>query len=193
VSTFDSVNDPFELLCHDQAEKLLRRRMRNFKSLVNGTKGIICFSQCSRSPVQWAHYANRHTGMCLGFDVPDEVLSAVTYVKDRLGFRMDEPWASQGDDPRISEAFLTKYEHWSYEQEVRMFGDLGSPDPTTGLYFCNFDARLALREVAVGYSSPITKADILAAIGDLQAVDVYRMRPAFKSFSMVRDLSKTNW
>lgn len=190
VSTFDSVNDPFELFCHSLGDRELRKRMSSFKKGASESAGMICFSKSMHSPVQWAHYADRHKGVCLGFDIPDSHLETVRYVSERLDFEIDKPWAVGRTDSRVNDAFLTKYEHWSYEEEVRLFGDLGTPDSTTGLYFCAFQEHLRLAEVFVGYASPITKKKLLTILGS-QAADlkIHKVRPAFKRFAMVRHLN----
>ena len=38
----------------------------------------------------WGHYGERHTGICLGFDVPDEMLADVIYAKKLLKLEIDK-------------------------------------------------------------------------------------------------------
>lgn len=189
VSTFDSVNDPFELLCHELGDAELRRQMNEFKKTASAGQGMICFSRSMHSPVQWAHYADRHKGICLGFDIPEKYLAPVKYVSERLDYEIDRPWAEGGIDARVDECFLTKYDHWSYEEEMRLFGDLGKPDRQTGLYFQEYDEHMRLTEIIVGCVSDVKKSDLRTSFGEsIEGVDIYKVRPAFKSFRMVRDL-----
>lgn len=191
ISLFDSVNDPFELYCHSLGDAVLRKRMGEFKKTTAAGKGMICFSRSMSSPVQWAHYANRHKGICLGLEIPSRFLQPVNYVSDRVDFRMDQPWAESGVDERVKECFLTKYDHWSYEEEVRLFGDLGTPDKESGLYFRPFDKDIKLVEVYVGCASEITKQSLVTALGDLaRDVKCFKVRPAFNTFKMVKNLSE---
>ena len=89
---------------------------------------------------------------------------------------------------------LTKYKHWSYEKEVRLFGDLGIKDAEKGLYFQYFGLYLELKEVAVGYKSTVSRRDLDECLGDLIGkVDCYKVRPAFNSFKMVRNRDETLW
>lgn len=194
VSTFDSLNDPFEMLCHNAGDEALRRRLQAFKADVSSKNGIICFSRERTSPVQWAHYADRHTGICLGFDVPADFAMDVVYTGKRLKFEYDpSSWDSSPNSPGY-QAMLTKYKHWSYEKEVRLFGDLGIPDPENGLYFQYFGLHLELKEVAVGYKSEVSRHDLDDHLGDLiSQVDSYKVRPAFNSFRMVRNRDDTLW
>lgn len=189
VSTFDAVNDPFELFCHSLGDEELRKRMGAFKKSAAAESGMVCFSKSMHSPVQWAHYADRHKGLCLGFDVPNVYLAPVKYVSERLDFDLDSPWAEDGVDLRTEDCFLTKYDHWSYEEEVRLFGGLGNPDRQTGLYFQPYDENLKLVEIIVGCASDITRLDLTSRYGgELKDIDIYRVRPAFRSFRMVRNM-----
>jgi len=47
-------------------------------------RGLLRFSRDWHNPVLWSHYASRHTGLCLGFDVPDDCLGPVSYSRKRL-------------------------------------------------------------------------------------------------------------
>lgn len=193
VSTFDSVNDPFELLCHNLGDAEYRRRMGRFKdSLVKG-QGMICFSKSRKSPVQWAHYADRHRGVCLGFDVPDEYVADVIYTEKRLELRAERLF-EEGNHSLTEEVLMTKYKHWEYEEEVRAFGDLGVPDKETGLYFQPFSENLVLKEVAVGFNSEISRSDLSQKLGDLSSgVSCYKVRPSFQSFEMVINQNDALW
>jgi hypothetical protein len=192
VSTFDSVNDPFELFCHSLGDRELRKRMATFKSATSESAGMICFSKSMSSPVQWAHYADRHKGLCLGFEIPDSYLETVRYVSDRLDFEIEKPWVMDKTDPRVHECFLTKYDHWSYEEEVRLFGNLGIPDKKSGLYFYPFGEQVRLVEIFVGCASPVTRKKLLQNLGPQTAdVKMYKVRPSFKRFAMVRHLSRS--
>lgn len=194
ISTFLDLNDPFELLCHNVEDEILRRQMEWFKKDMASRHGMICFSKSSSSPVQWAHYSERHAGICLGFDVPDGFVTEVVYTNNRLDFQrvLEEDW--DGLKPQVNQMLITKYEHWSYEQEVRVFGDLGTPDAATGIYFQRFDENLVLKEVAVGFNSAVTRSELAAHLGDLaDQVECYKVRPAFTSYDMVRNKDDSFW
>lgn len=188
ISTFDSVNDPFELLCHELSDAELRKGMSAFKRLAAAESGMICFSKSMHSPVQWAHYADRHKGICLGFDIPEKYLAPVKYVSERVDYELKRPWFDKGIDPRAEQCFLTKYDHWSYEEEVRMFGELGNADSESGLYFQVYHDDMKLAEIIIGCASDVKIRNLEDSYGrDFHGIDVYKVRPAFKSFRMVRD------
>ena len=67
--------------------RLRGRCFRAFKKEMEQSYGILCFCRTKRNPVLWSHYADKHKGMCLGFDVRDDSLNAVKYVSRRLVFK----------------------------------------------------------------------------------------------------------
>ena len=89
VSRFHDLNDPFELVGVNLAEKGVRKAFREMKENLDGEKGLICFSKSWKNPLLWGHYAEKHTGIALGFDVPDERLSPVIYAKRLLSMKLD--------------------------------------------------------------------------------------------------------
>jgi len=141
LSLFDHLNDPFELQPHSLGEKQLRRINRALREDYFGKKGILCFTSSWRSPVMWAHYAEKHTGVCLGFDVPElrgaeRLLEPVVYAPERLSFLLDSEKDLYGIDAEFVRAMLyTKSREWAYEQEHRVVADLKVKDPITGHYY----------------------------------------------------------
>src|SRR5579859_4794235 len=77
IAQFDDLNDPFELksvnLCnpvHAQAfDGIEKINFEGYKAAVAQRWGVLCFSEEKTDVLQWAHYADRHKGICLGFDV----------------------------------------------------------------------------------------------------------------------------
>ncbi|MBP0945811.1 DUF2971 domain-containing protein [Pseudomonas alliivorans] len=193
VSTFDDLNDPFELMCHDTSDPRLRSQLNQLKQTVEKEQGILCFSKDYSSPVQWAHYADRHRGICLGFDMPEEYLEDVIYRTKRIDFKAQPQDVIDGFDRQLRELLTTKYKHWSYEREVRSFGTLGVPDPSSGLYFSAFSEHMTLKEVIVGSGAAISRADLYEAIGDLEPVVCFKVRAAFRSYTMVKNKDDSLW
>ena len=165
------------------------------KEELSRKRGLLCFSRDWHNPVQWSHYAEKHRGLCLGFDVPEESLGSVTYSGNRITARIEQLTAPRLLDPNTAKSLLlTKFSHWSYEDEVRAFVTLEDRDPGTGLYFAQFSDRLRLREVIVGAASKLTRAHIRAALGDLVfTVAAWKTRLAFSSFRIVRQRNERLW
>ncbi len=190
VSRIQSLNDPFEFLAVSLTESNLRQALLNVKRDLAQTKGLICFSETWRSPLMWAHYAADHTGVCLGFDIPDDRVHAVKYVA-----RRDDPPPPK--DMLTQEfaqgLFLKKFSHWKYEQEYRAVVALSDCQKDDGLYFVPFSDELALRQVIVGSESKFQREDIESAVGGIRDVEMFKARPAFRTFRIVRQQRKDLW
>ena len=74
------------------------------KTQLNETKGLICFSRTWSNPLLWGHYAEKHTGIALGFDVPDQLLSQVLYTSQRVRIDVD----SKTKRPKLDEALVNQ-------------------------------------------------------------------------------------
>ena len=186
ISNFMSVNDPFEFFSMITADKINRDSLKETKIQLASKYGFLCFSESWKSPVQWAHYAERHTGLCLGFDIPKSLLKKIDYVDNRF----ELPTAPQQED--MERLLKTKYSHWSYEQEHRMWAELKNKEETH--YFRDFDDFLILKQVIVGHKSDITRDELNTALGDLSTkCETFRARPAFTTFDMVKQKDENVW
>ena len=83
VARIDYLNDPFEFAAVDLSDRIFRLNVEQWKRDLSKDYGILCFSKFWDNPVQWTHYADRHKGLCLGFDVPDEYLVKINYCSTR--------------------------------------------------------------------------------------------------------------
>lgn len=195
IATFFELNDPFELFGISLGDPELRRAFRMMKEELAANRGLLCFSRHWHNPVQWSHYAARHKGLCLGFDIPDEHLGEVNYSRKRLIAETETFRDPRQFDVETARRFLfTKYSHWRYESEVRSFVTLEDKDPERNLYFVPFSEKLRLAEVIVGAESDITRATLDAALGDLaKQVTRIKARLAFKTFRVVRQRSDKLW
>ena len=234
IARINELNDPFELMGVELSNCELRQAMENMKEDVSAKLGILCFSESWESPVQWAHYANRHKGLCLGFDVPKRFLTKVNYCDKRLPAdhfiathaadaasikaemtdyigqpesieereekrekffeivlpqRLREITESDQKGLAMMENILsTKFSHWEYEKEYRVFRELDQEVWADGLYFAKFSNELDLKEVIVGVRSSITLKDVRDALGKIaNSVIVDKAREDFCEFAMVRD------
>lgn len=192
IATLPDINDPFELAvcCRDQAR---RRALRETRLDWARKFGMLCFSSDWHNPVQWSHYAEKHRGMCLGFDVPDDLLVQVRYAK--MPPQLDWNAIESGGELGRAEMMRwssTKFEHWAYEDERRVFLALEEADDD-GRYFADFRDQLVLREVVVGPESKVSHADVQHALNGLGNVEVWKTRLAFRGYKVVRQYDKTMW
>jgi hypothetical protein len=66
------------------ADKTTRMALNNARTTWAATHGMLCFSSDWSDPVIWAHYSDKHRGVCLGFEIPDVYGTKVNYIDDRL-------------------------------------------------------------------------------------------------------------
>ena len=185
ISTFDKLNDPFELLGFEMSDKTVRNALKFEKSKITKQNGLICFSEDWQDPVQWGHYADSHKGLCLGFDIPDHKLEKVDYVKNRLNSKI---YYSKDKQHKL---LTTKFEHWGYEKEHRIIYNLGDREQESGLYFEYFSTELVLREVIIGCESKLTQAQIKKKISNTnKKIRIFNARAAFREFKIVWNRSK---
>lgn len=187
LSRFSEANDPFELRLIDSRDRDVRQYAQIIYDYFDHHVGFLCFGANWSSPVMWAHYAQKHTGVALGFDVPDELATKIDYSDEKI----QVPFGSHLPNHGLSAELLmriqsTKSTDWGYEREYRVQAPLIDKDPSTGLYYIDFDAKLQLREVILGHRCSWTIAKAKDLVGTVtQPVRVCQARPAFGRFEMV--------
>lgn len=196
VATIMDLNDPFEMVCYSSLEKDVRRKLNEFKSAIASKFGLLCFSQSFRSPVQWAHYANKHRGLCLAFDVPVHNMHFVEYKFGRLNFDVAQ-YADLNKRERsemMQKQLRIKHSQWRYEREVRRILLLSESEQESGLYFRSFDSIGTLSQVIVGCNSAILPKDLEKCLGARkEKVEYFKVRTAFKSYKIVKNRDASLW
>lgn len=189
IARFSELNDPFELLAVDVANQDLRTGISAKKSQTDSEQGLVCFSRNWRNPLLWSHYADKHHGICLGFDVPSRHLRPVRYVKGMRRINVISPKTTQQTIDRFLERLKrTKFHDLKYEDEVRYFVDLKQLTPYSGIYFLEFSPDLLLREVILGSRCDLPINAIKKLTGKFsQTVNVIRSKIAFREFSVVKN------
>ncbi|AIP72577.1 DUF2971 domain-containing protein [Burkholderia pseudomallei] len=191
ISLFEELNDPFELLPHVLPSREHRKIAEVLRKYLSKQRGVICFSTDWQNPVMWAHYGAKHYGICLGFDVPDELAMRVSYESNRLDFNIDLSAPNAGVTPEMVKAMLlTKFEAWRYENEYRVMAELQDKD-ADGHYYADFGENLTLREVIIGVRCAISQREVAQWIGDLgYDVEIRKARLAFKQFKITEQLKQ---
>jgi hypothetical protein len=195
ISRLDRLNDPFEMLAGTQSDPAGRFAMRLIRDAIATHLGLLCFSRDWRNPVMWGHYAESHQGLCLGFDVDDRIAMPVQYVPKRLPFDHYLDPNTHEKEVRALAARLafTKFSHWRYEKEVRCWVSLDPNGPD--IQFHQLGKQIQLREVYIGFRSPITRQNVAAALGEEleDVVTVNNTRLAFRTFRVVRQRNRHLW
>jgi hypothetical protein len=185
ISRFSETNDPFELLGQNFGNADIRKLVRNHKNEFNEQKGIICLSADWTDPVLWSHYAAKHKGVALGFDVETSLAREVQYSAGRLKLKM--PKGAKGITPELADLLIsTKFESWSYEREWRLLRDLTRSEREGGLYFMPFGAGLKLVEVILGSLCDLNLRKIRGLVDKSHhGVMTYKARLANRSFRII--------
>lgn len=189
IARYDQLNDPFELLAVDVASLDLRAGIFAKKKQVHSQEGLISFSRSWKNPLLWSHYAEKHAGIGLGFDIPDRLLVPVKYVQGLQKLNVLSIQTSrQAIDNFLHRLRYTKFKGWEYEEELRQFVPLSGLEDQSGLYFIPFSDELLLREVILGprCDIPIKLVRNLVA-GFPQKIAVYKARIAYTKFGVVED------
>jgi hypothetical protein len=191
VARLHDLNDPFEMMAARVRGKATRKVLTDYKEAYGSEHGMLCFSANWISPVLWSHYATKHRGICLGFDVKRDRTEWVKYEDERiLGNLKDD------QDPRTLDAKLqallrcTKYKHWSYEEEIRTFVPLAKAVREGSLHFYSFswdrELRLDLKEVILGPECAWSLYDVRKLVAHRYPTAItYNARLAINSFAVV--------
>jgi len=192
-SRLHELNDPFELTPYDLTDATLRRAFLRTRDDLGKDKGILCFSEYWHNPVIWAHYSDKHRGLCLGFEIPaiqegtEEECRRIHYITERLQFPpnfLDRPDTDRL--PIMLEVLFTKFKHWEYEKEIRFWAPLQHEED--GLHFLEFDDKMRLAEVIVGQECTLPRAAIARALGSLTGeVKITKACASYDKFEMVED------
>lgn len=182
ISEIGSLNDPFDLIPFDLSDPELRKGIIASRNKIGVHRGLLCFSRHWHNPVMWAHYADSNKGLCLGFDLPDggePTFHAVDYIEQPIKL-------THIDANVASKMLFTKYAHWAYEEEIRVWAPL--EEKSGDHYFKAFDEQLLLREVIVGPANPVSKRRIIEVLRSYsRAVTITQARIAYDAFKIVQD------
>ncbi len=119
----------------------------------------------------------------------DRFAQEVEYSSERILSKFNrDPAVADLDEELVQALLRTKYEHWAYEEEVRVFLDLDKQSAEGASYFYEFSTDLVLREVILGPLCVIPVQRVRKLVSGLyDSVDVIKARLAFKFFKVVEN------
>ena len=180
----NELNDPFELRPYDLTNANNRWAFFATRDYIAQRFGLLCFSSEWSDSVIWAHYSDKHRGLCLGFEIPSDVerpkTQKVEYIAHPLPFPNDFLDLELQDQlPMIEKMMYTKYRYWEYEKEIRTWTDLEEE-------FFDFCDELRLAEVIIGAESKLAESEITRALGSLAGqVSVKKARASYSAFQIL--------
>ena len=115
----NKINDKDKVIIIELIKSTLQR-------IVNKSR-VICFSKGQENLLMWAHYADKHSGYCLTFDVKKLKNNNCWVGLYEVDYPPNESRPLIKLSPEEFESFelakkilLTKSIHWKYEEEVRL-------------------------------------------------------------------------
>ncbi len=190
VGQISDLNDPFELLAYQKGGK--HQTFLDYRKEFDHSSGLLCFSEDWTDPVLWSHYAAKHSGMCLGFDIDRSlVLRKVSYRTERLGRRVgslpaESPLPVEIDQELAGLLMTTKFSSWSYEREWRVILSLQDTIEEKSLRFYPVGKLIRLAEVIIGDTCSIPWEQVRAVVKKHHPdASVIRARLADLSFNVV--------
>jgi hypothetical protein len=150
VSPLDTLNDPFELSPWLRYRDInLRKRFHNVRRAISKKDGLLCFSKSWSEPLLWAHYADKHKGIALGFEISKYEILEVKYIPGRVKLELT---GDREKDEKIFRDTLAsvKYEKWDYENEYRIWVRLEDCTKIDGHHFIEFGDSLKVKEIVLG-------------------------------------------
>lgn len=194
VSTFEDVNDPYELLGVRLRDPVQRLGLRLQRRQIGQQLGMICMTSRWSNPMMWSHYGDKHLGMALQFRVQDEIPVEVTYAS-----RMLEPFAGSLPEDAVAhgkhllQVMSHKYSSWRYEREWRLPVPLAHCAKEGKRWFLPYPAEALLTSVILGPRCRFTDEEVRAALGgDADIVPVVRSRLAFNAYRVVLNREATS-
>lgn len=186
IAEYAGLNDPFELLPFIQTDREARARIEKVVRILSNGHGVLCFSASWQSTLMWAHYGDKHNGMCLGFEIEEGPhLTKIDYVSKRLSSPIDFSKPLGGiDQEMLTKCLNVKHSGWKYEKEYRLRVALN--DMRDGIYYLPFNSGIELREVIIGARSSLSIVDVIEAVGkEPEAnVKIWTARAAHGAFNM---------
>ena len=168
----------FEAVTRDTLSRLWAERI-----------GVLCLSEDHTNLLMWAHYADSHRGICVGFDSSHSFFCRRIARDDelrqlrKLSYSKDRPHIELVNAVGFSD-FLTKSMDWSYEREWRMLMPLedanvtvpGNPRPISLFNV----APSAVTKIFIGAAASHDTIEVvkgcLANRSDAAHIAVYRMQ-----------------
>jgi hypothetical protein len=187
VSRLSQLNDPFETFPVDLSRAPVRVALSETMRKLDEKAGLMCFSKDWSNPVIWAHYADEHRGVCLGFDIPDELAGEITYSATPIPLPDIEALSESERLGVVNHILFTKFQDWQYEHEYRVSVRLDWTTYENGLFFKEWGDDFKLAEVILGLRCETCRRELEQALeGYAEPVTFIHARVAYNSFSLVR-------
>ncbi|WKL58041.1 DUF2971 domain-containing protein [Asticcacaulis sp. ZE23SCel15] len=191
ISIIKDLNDPFEFTALSLTGLDQRETLNHIKSGVSENVGIVCLSSSWQHILMWSHYADKHRGICLGFDFQGHV-EKVQY--DSKFLTAEDLGVTSNEDitnVELAELIRHKSSVWRYEKEYRLLCPNYEPsakDPISQIYFLNFSDRFKLKQVILGCNSNLSSLRLKQVLASKsKSIRCFRARPSDVGFKVTKE------
>lgn len=195
VGRFNALNDPFEMMPYRRFRTLKERQPYNkvFQK-VSKKWGLLCFSPNYVDQLLWAHYADSHKGIALGFEIRSNDFFYVKYSPNKIRSKIQLSRDPLENERQYLNLAKVKYEEWIYEKEHRILVKLDDCVQDKDLFFVNFGQQIILKRVVLGsrFDHKSYKNKVLKLKKKLN-FEVIATRPGWEDYKIHKDGTRTNW
>lgn len=191
----------------DILDKFINFRIEDFKRAINlvwaewsKKMGIVCFSESPDVIQMWAHYTENHKGIVIGIEESEfvddkEVLVTVCYRDNMVLFPVTciEEKIYQYAIKCIREVISRKESNWSYEKEIRIYGNLEEKE-ADGNYYHKIPTS-CIKEIYLGLrSDEKTKliADCIKQKDEYKHLKIFKMMQHKSAYKLVPEEIKNS-
>jgi|WetSurMetagenome_2_1015567.scaffolds.fasta_scaffold509127_1 hypothetical protein len=190
ISLINELNDPFEFLPNMRYKFEKRQIYHKIYREISKRYGLLCFSSKWQEPLLWGHYADKHRGIALGFEVLRDEILKVDYSSKLKRIELE---LKNNIDKNI-ELFLdlakTKYKSWSYEDEFRILINIGDCIKDKNLLFVKFKERLKIKEIILGCKFDKRKFEEIKNLAKKLDTEIISTRQGWEDYKIHLDGSK---
>lgn len=131
-SFFDIKNqNPFFNHLKDILEKISQKKFYEYTDKFRNKGKIGCFSETNKSILMWSHYAGKHTGFCVEYNIKgipldnDFNMNLFPVIYSEKPLDLSKALINKREDILGLILYLVKYIDWKYEKEWRYIGETG--------------------------------------------------------------------
>ncbi len=210
VSRYGEFNDPFDLVLGKYSSSLSEKDAEDFYDMMpehyktaeyyhesyldiqagaRASVAILCFSETFNNILMWSHYADEHSGLCIGYDANSDffnskydceysqnvgVLKPVEYTKDRPQFILPSDLVNDTCD------WFKKSIDWSYEKEHRILLPMDNaqiiPSEQETLWGYKIDPR-NIKQVILGCRMKAVHKEYIRKILEAYDIEIIMAEP----------------
>lgn len=194
ISTLNTLNDPFEFMPYRRYSLKERQPYNRVFREMSKKWGVLCFSKVWTEQLLWAHYADKHKGIALAFETPEDGLLKVEYDPSEIRKKFNLTDNPTENENEFLDLAKVKFKEWEYEKEYRLLVNFKNCLLDKGQYFITFSDNLVLRKIVLGcrFDHKKNKELIKKIAYDLK-VKVVATREGWEDYHIHECATKTSW